>query len=94
MILQLLNAKDNIPTLKFHPGDHYLHAALTLVVVSGSSPTKHPDAVTLLETVINFAKTHSKLNWQDPSGNTALHLLAQCKVSIVLYTYKFLSFFR
>ncbi|GFR81204.1 TPR and ankyrin repeat-containing protein 1-like, partial [Elysia marginata] len=78
-ILQLANLRDLIPTLKFHPQDHYLHAALTLVVSTGSSPAKHPDTVVLLEKVIDLAKTRQELNRQDADGNTALHWLTLCK---------------
>ncbi|RUS88135.1 hypothetical protein EGW08_004097, partial [Elysia chlorotica] len=73
LILQIANLKDLLPTLKFHPRDRYLHAALTLIVATGSSPAKHPDTIALLKVVIDFAKARKELDQQDMDGNTGLH---------------------
>ena len=85
LILQITNLRDLIPTLKFHPRDNYLHAAITLIVTTGSSPVKHPDAVVLLKTVIEFAKSRNEVNQQDVDGNTALHWIALCKGSFFFF---------
>ncbi|CAG5125043.1 unnamed protein product, partial [Candidula unifasciata] len=72
-------------TLKFHAGDTYFHATISIIVQSGSSPTTgnksmDSEATRLLDfIVLNKVIPGGEINIRDHKQNTVLHLLAMLK---------------
>lgn len=80
-------------TLKFHAGDTYFHATISIVVLSGSNNMLlETEATKLLDYVVkNIVIPSGEISIRDNKGNTVLHLLATLKVSFHLtleYTFK------
>ncbi|BFZ21228.1 hypothetical protein BsWGS_24267 [Bradybaena similaris] len=85
ILLWFLVAGADHRSLKFHAGDTYFHATITIIVLSGSNPTlgnvlMDSEATRLLEYVVtNKVIPNGEINIRDDKQNTVLHLLATLK---------------